>query len=284
MAPQHKKQATTWRVIAAKATGTSHALLGKECEDHFASEQLASDVHVLAVADGAGSAAQAGLGARTAVRAAISAAKREMQTGGFSRNEDAWIDVLSKALASARSAIDALPSQSLSESTDDAELPPLSRGTPLSDFATTLILAIVTHERLAILQVGDGMIVIESSRGEYSCPLLPDADGQYLNDTHFITDPNYAKFARTAAIPAAKVQGIALLTDGLYLLATDTQRHEPFVPFFKPLFTFASGPSAGQTELEAFLSSKRVCERTDDDKTLMLAVRVGDPVAGGDHG
>ena len=64
-----------------------------------------------------------------------------------------------------------------------------------------------------------------------------------------------------------------MLTDGIQLLAVryaDNTAHEPF---FEPLFEFAENPNSSNAELEEFLRSERVCERTDDDKTLVLAVR-----------
>ena len=55
---------------------------------------------------------------------------------------------------------------------------------------------------------------------------------------------------------------------------------EPHTPFFTPLFRFAASveeddekrDAAGE-QLAAFLSSERVNARTDDDKSLVLAVR-----------
>jgi hypothetical protein len=56
------------------------------------------------------------------------------------------------------------------------------------------------------------------------------------------------------------------------MLALDMARREPHPPFFQPLFAFAQRADASQSELLAFLDSERVCARTEDDKTLVLAV------------
>ena len=51
----------------------------------------------------------------------------------------------------------------------------------------------------------------------------------------------------------------------------------------KPLFSFVESsatsgdPAQAGEALVAFLASPRVCERTDDDKALVLALRVGEP-------
>jgi hypothetical protein len=46
----------------------------------------------------------------------------------------------------------------------------------------------------------------------------------------------------------------------------------PYQPFFAQMFSFARRPDATEMELQAFLTSERVCARTDDDKTLVLVV------------
>jgi hypothetical protein len=75
------------------------------------------------------------------------------------------------------------------------------------------------------------------------------------------------------------MQALAVMSDGLTRLALKRPTNEPHLPFFKPLFAFveASAPSNDGAQaseaLTAFLASPRVCERTDDDKALVLALR-----------
>jgi hypothetical protein len=72
------------------------------------------------------------------------------------------------------------------------------------------------------------------------------------------------------------VRALALTTDGLLRLALKLPAYEPHPQFFQPLLTFAreaADETLAQTELADFLASERVCTRTDDDKTLLLAVR-----------
>jgi hypothetical protein len=47
-----------------------------------------------------------------------------------------------------------------------------------------------------------------------------------------------------------------------------------YEPFFTPMFEYATRADATEAELASFLASNRVCEHTDDDKTLVLAVLV----------
>jgi Protein phosphatase 2C len=267
----------TWRVVAAKTEGTSHRRVGKGCEDHFDSLLLSDYIHVLAVADGAGSATRAAAGARVVVAASLEAARQTLAGGSQPDSEDGWNSLLHSILRAVRVALEAKTTSSLGlfpgEVLEDLETYPLYVAVPLRDFAATLLLSIISPAWIALLQVGDGMIVLETGRQEYWCPIPPSDDGQYVNDTHFITDSNYQEFARYRSLPAVNVHGVALLTDGLQLLASNTATHDPHPPFFRPLFAFASQSNASNEELEAFLDSDRVCQRTDDDKTLVLAVR-----------
>ena len=128
----------------------------------------------------------------------------------------------------------------------------------IRDYATTLLLGIISRDWIALLQVGDGMIVIDIADERYQCPIPGYQDNQYVNETHFITDSDYKTFTRLAVISAAGVQGLALLTDGLQIVASDMVTQQPFQPFFKPLFAFASRPGATDAELEG-LPHVRTC-------------------------
>ena len=69
---------------------------------------------------------------------------------------------------------------------------------------------------------------------------------------------------------------LALLTDGLQMLALRFADKSVHGPFFLPMFQAlraAESASALQTPLRDFLNSPAVNRRTDDDKTLILATR-----------
>jgi hypothetical protein len=72
------------------------------------------------------------------------------------------------------------------------------------------------------------------------------------------------------------ISAIGMMTDGLIRLALDLAENEPYAPFFDPLLQFAAqveDVELAADDLSNFLASERVCERTDDDKTLVLVVR-----------
>ena len=97
--------------------------------------------------------------------------------------------------------------------------------------------------------------------------------GSISNEASFITDSDYLAHTQYAVFPQDQIEGIALFTDGLEMLALDLVTHAAYEPFFTPLFAFAAKTEANEAELASFLESDRVCARTDDDKTCVLVVR-----------
>ena len=77
-----------------------------------------------------------------------------------------------------------------------------------------------------------------------------------------------------------RVDEVAIFTDGLQLLALNTETSSVHQPFFTSLFHVLR--MAGDTEkqelltgrLTEYLNSKAINDRTDDDKTLFLATRL----------
>jgi hypothetical protein len=78
---------------------------------------------------------------------------------------------------------------------------------------------------------------------------------------------------------ARRITGLAVLSDGLQTVACDLGAERPHPGFFGPLFEFAEDtsamPASKRRELRRFLDSERINGRTDDDKTLLVAVREG---------
>ena len=231
----------TWHVVGASVAGAGHRARGTGCEDAASAAVLDDGRLVLAVADGAGSARDAARGSRVAVAVAMSALSAGVDVG----------DVLLLA----RAALEDLAG---------------AEGVGLGDLATTLLVASVGEEVVDTAQVGDGALVLRRG-GSYEVP-APDEKGEYLNETCFLTSERWRASARRATVEAAGVDGIAAMTDGLQLVAFDLSSGTPHAPFFEPFVAFAAEGGPAQ-QLEAFLASPRVGERTDDDVTLVVAAR-----------
>ena len=140
-----------------------------------------------------------------------------------------------------------------------------------ADMATTLAVVHVGVDVVRVAQVGDGAVVLR--RGTELEVVGPVEREEFVNETVFLTSTTWRDHLRVDEVPADGVDGVAVLTDGLQLLAFELPSGQPHRPFFAPLYDFAASDESTTDELSAFLGSERVCARTDDDKTLVLAVR-----------
>ena len=242
-----------WRYLGASVAGTSHIQRNIPCQDFQEFQILGENTVVIAVADGAGSAEQAEEGSRAAALTATTFIADRLRAARPDSVE-AWNGLLAQALKEARSALEQLA------------------GTDLKSVATTLLLAIATPEWLATAQLGDGGIVGEFCFDELRVFSQP-GNAEYINETVFLTSPDFLAHAHYTVSAAEDLTGIAVFSDGLQLLAMQYADNTAHKPFFVPVFEFACQSGSTVEELAEFLRSERVCERTDDDKTLSIAVR-----------
>jgi serine/threonine protein phosphatase PrpC len=148
---------------------------------------------------------------------------------------------------------------------------------PLRSFATTLTCLVATPEQLVVGQLGDGAVVAVGEDGDLNTVTTLQR-GEYANETNFLTQDQALDLV-TIQVIDEQVQALAVMSDGLTRLALKRPNNEPHPPFFKPLFAFvessasSNDPAQANDALIEFLTSPRVCERTDDDKALVLALR-----------
>jgi hypothetical protein len=249
-----------WNYIGDSVRGESHVRLDQPCQDAHQVGVLKSiegDVLVVVCSDGAGSAALSREGATLACAAIIRYAEEYLQAdrrvSEFSR------EVGLEWLAGVKAELDEAAAQA---------------GLPIREFACTLLVALLSETHLFGLQVGDGAIII-SKESVMETLFWPD-QGEYANTTTFITGDEIGDHVFTALLEYP-VRQLAVITDGLQRLALDFGRKAPHGPFFKPMFAqlgLIDDPSILQLPLNQFLTSSAVNERTDDDKTLVLAVKI----------
>lgn len=253
--------AARWRVVAASVPGASHARADQPCQDAHCIH-VADNLLIAAVADGAGSAPKSALGAHAAVEAAVACLRARLcQAEAPPDDEITWTERISEALAEARSAV-----IRLAESCDDDP----------RQFAATLSCVVCAGEWVTAGQIGDGIVVFQDRAGALETALAPQR-GEYANETSFITEEDALSLAQYLMPRKRALAGVALSTDGLLRLAVSLADHAPHAKFFDPLFTFAQSAEdadAANAALAEFLGSARVSARTDDDKTLVLAVLV----------
>ena len=246
----------SWKVIGASVQGTSHQANGSPCQDVHLYRVLPGGVLLVAVADGAGSAARTGEGAALAVEHAIGALEAALGDA-WPGDAAAWRVLLADCVTAARAAIVQLAERDAS---------------PLRLFATTLIVAIAAPGQLITGQVGDGLAVAVDAGGNLLLAARPQR-GEYANEACFITMPQASDLLDVQVHDLA-IRSLAVSSDGLLRLALKLPGLEPHAPFFKPLFDYIAGvddETVAGHQLADFLCSPRVCDRTDDDKTLVLA-------------
>jgi hypothetical protein len=171
--------------------------------------------------------------------------------------DEEWSGTLLAAALAARTAVEA-----------EADL----REIEVRELASTLILAAAYPSGIAVAQIGDGAAVVRDLGGELSAITIPQ-NGEYLNETIFLTSPSAVETAQVVVWRGQPAQ-FALFSDGLQTIALSAKESAPYAPFFEPLFRFANGvtdQSRAELELAEFLKSPRFEQRTDDDLTLVLA-------------
>jgi hypothetical protein len=166
----------------------------------------------------------------------------------------------------------------LLEFADEVETLAEAEGRERRDFACTLLGVIVEGNRAAAFQIGDGAVVVagDPDPDAFSVIIWPRR-GEYANQTYFATDVDAPEQVELALIDRP-IDEVALLTDGLQGLALTYATCTAHAPFFRPVFAAVRREPPGESArltaaLAAFLGSARVNERTDDDKTLVLATR-----------
>lgn len=254
----------TWRVIAGSERGTSHVRRNLPCDDDcwFGQYPLPHGDELLAVvvADGAGSAEHGGEGAQTAVAAVAAALESRYAEPTFSLDRG-----LGEALTTA--AHDNIASKAA-----HAKLQP-------RDFACTLLGALSAPSLgTLVFQVGDGGVVLDTGEG-LKLAVVP-MGGEYANMTHFVTQDNYLDVLAVQSYGSSTTR-LAAFTDGLQRIALDLASDEPHEPFFSPFFNTLRRARSDNEDLlldqltqalGRFLSGPMVNDRTDDDKTLAVAV------------
>jgi hypothetical protein len=209
------------------------------------------------VADGAGSAARGGEGAELAIEVAAEFVSTKVAHGEFGLSDSLATDIVLAIR-------------------ERVYLQAEVEGLKARDFACTFLGVLSSLAGTLVMQIGDGGVALDIGAG-LELAVVP-MSGEYANMTHFVTDEDAVNnlATKTYADPVIRV---AAFSDGLQRLALNMATNTPHEPFFTPFFNgIAKATPEQEGQLEAllvkFLSSVSVNERTDDDKTLALAVRL----------
>ena len=254
-----------WRTAFASIVGTSHLKNGTPCQDASACSVIegadGGEILVAAASDGAGTACRSETGAALAV-------DLFMQAFGEAARTDPSLAVIDRSFVE----------RWITSFQDTIRQLAADEGQQVRDYASTLLGAVVAHSQAAYVQIGDGAIIVGADEpGEYSWIAWPQ-HGEYANVTNFLTqdDAHKVLFFETGAA----VRQIALFTDGIERLVLNFSARTVHAPAFRPIFEWLAQtlPGAGvqsSEALAAYLGSEQVNQRTDDDKTLVMAAQLG---------
>lgn len=260
----------SWLYAFASVAGNSHLISGCACQDSCICEVLNlknnEEVLIAIVSDGAGSAKYSEIGSRL-----ICNILKEEIISFF--NKGLSIRDISREITV--SWIVSFQEEVFNIAKDNSA--------NIKDYACTLVGAIVGLHEEVYFQIGDGAIVVlpRYSQEEYKCIFWPQR-GEYENTTFFAT--NRASVDRCLEFKMSssekdEIANIAIFTDGLQHLGLQYKSQRPFTGFFQPLFrnlSFLKHRNCDEISdlLQVFLDSDRINNKTDDDKTLIVAVRL----------
>jgi hypothetical protein len=247
-----------WMISAASAVGTSHEAAATPCQDAFQSHREQSgdaEVLLIACADGAGSASRSDEGARWCCDEVVMHLREILRRAGPDGIDEA---AMRDAVAHARTEV-------LERAARE--------GAPARDFASTLLVVAAMPGVVRVAQLGDGVVVMGA--GE-DLRIAVEVEQEMLNITDFLVDSDAMSKLQLWSSPSEGIECIAVSTDGLIPVLVDRRQNRPHPPMFAMLFQ-AMRTVADETEvserLGAFIRSDQVNQRTDDDKSIVLAFR-----------
>ena len=223
-----------------------------------------TEILLVAVSDGAGTAARSDIGSTLAVEHFLACFSKAAETGlhldGINREfVDRWFEDVRSTIRRRAEA----------------------DGADVKDYACTMLGIVVGARVAASVQIGDGAIVVSTGEpGQYAWVFWPQ-HGEFANSTFFVTQDGAELVLQFEIGPAP--DEVAVFSDGIERLVLDMSSQAVHSPAFQPIFDWlagtepdrSNGPSAA---LSAYLGSDHVNKRTDDDKTLVMATRALPPV------
>jgi len=250
-----------WKVIGQSVIGSSHIQSDKTCEDavHYEIIELVDDEALICfVSDGAGSAKYAARASETAVTQSV-AILRELVSNVVEVDEQHLLALAENIYDTLKAFADELQE-------------------PINEFSCTLLGFVILPQKACFLQIGDGAIVKSDGNGYFTHIWWPH-NGEYQNTTAFlIDDPNFPNLK--IKIVEESIEEVAVFTDGLQMLALNNESEQVHQPFFNDLFKWLRKATDVEhitilnIKLNEYLAGDIINNRTDDDKTLLLATKV----------
>jgi len=250
-----------WETAHASAVGAGHLKTGTPCQDHSVVEISADGAWVVVVvSDGAGSAKRSEEGSRyTAAFFSQELLKlvKELST----RAPGSWINdfVIERVLETRK------------------WLRNHANSDDISDFHCTLVACVQGPSGGFAIHLGDGVITggySDSSKIQRKHLFVSRPEnGEYANETYFITEPSWIKHLRITPMP--RMDWLLCCTDGGESLALEGDQ-QPKVGFLEPVLATLRAlktESERNAKIAEYLSDTQANKVTGDDKTIAVAWR-----------
>ena len=241
-----------WKVLADSVIGTSHKTRNVPCQDAFRCWSCDGSL-TISVCDGAGSATHSEVGATLVCDMLVR--WREFVESNQITTREGILKIFGEAHNAVKRKAEEL-------------------GVRPRELASTVLFAHMEPSQAIFAQLGDGAIVI-GEQDAYRTVFWPEPT-EYANMTDFITESGYESRIHVQHSQQT-ISEVAVLTDGLQRLALDFANRTPHKRFFQPFFQRMNSVTIVDELHEpfrGFLDSESVNAKTDDDKTLILAVRM----------
>ena len=200
---------TKWRHAQGLVTGNDHVEANLPCQDNL--YYLANNgIHVLAVSDGAGSKQYSQYGSEIATKAVCEYLLEEFdnlyissELYGKSKGE------IEEAQKLVKESIFNYVKRKIMAKADELQV-------PLDELACTLLFVAKKDEKVIIGHIGDGVIagLFNSGTHEMLRVLSHPENGEQINITFFMTDPDAIEHFRITTEKYNNLTGIMLMSDG----------------------------------------------------------------------
>lgn len=246
-----------WKTFAASAIGKYHIDNGIPCQDDF-DFRVVGDVLVGVVCDGAGSSLHSEVGAKVCARTVVESIANKLTSNSISPLEEVCSrEHLESVVDLVRTCLQTIADES---------------GFQFHDLSCTVVGCIASPQGGCLFHIGDGFGVAEFN--EMQPVLSLPENGEYANETYFVTATDWAARLRITPLAAVQSGRIALMSDGAAPFVVNRERTGLFDPFINPVSKFLSVVSQeeGNQGLRGTLADERTYAITGDDKTLLIAL------------
>jgi hypothetical protein len=151
---------------------------------------------------------------------------------------------------------------------------PAYAASSLEDFHATLIGVVASAAGGIFFHIGDGVGVATQRDDMLNCIVSRPENGEYSNETYFFSQSEWKEHLRFKEF-GPDFNLIFLMTDGVMPFAMTGDNSGPHIPFFQPVSDFLATHSqaVGELALTNTLGKEELRKITDDDKTLVWALR-----------